>query len=168
MSEPVTIPSENPGTPKERDRFLMAIVGGIGLLALLALASLFLLRQPPPNILANSPGGVAQSYIKSLNDREYDKAYDLLDNYLQKRISRQTFKSNIYYTSENIRAALKSENINDNSASVTLEINHYSQSNPLFGGDIWREDTTMSLSLENGVWRISYLNYPYGLQYWLN
>ncbi|NWJ48663.1 MAG: hypothetical protein HXX08_22615 [Chloroflexi bacterium] len=169
MNEPVTKPSENPGKPKERDYFLMVIVGGIGLLTLLAIVSLFLLRPTPPEISENSPGGVAQSYINAYNNRDYDKAYDLLDSALQKRISRQNYKNSIYQqNSQNISVSIKSENINGNNASVILEIRHYNQFSPFANGESWNEDSTMSLSLENGVWRIGNLNYPYGFQYWLN
>jgi hypothetical protein len=169
MNEPVTIPNENPGKPKERDYFLMVIVGGIGLLVLLAIASLFLLHQPPPDFPANSPGGVAQSYITAYNNRDYDKAYDLLDSAMQKRISRQTYKNSIYQqNSQNISVFIKSENINGNNASVTVEITHYNQFSPFANGESWKEDSTMGLNLENGVWRIGNLNYPYGLQNWLN
>ena len=149
------------------DRFLVAIL--IGLVALLVLAGLSVIfRQPPAELPADSPGGTVQRFYNNMAKQDYDAAYLLLSDSMTDKPTRDRFvqhsATQASYNSgqQTDRIRIKSDNVQGDTAIVTVDITHfYSTSSPFGGSNQWTETNTFTLRNENGTWRITQMPYNF-------
>ena len=144
----------------KNDRFLIVILSGIGLFIVLAVG-LFLVRQQPQGYgPEDSPDGVVRNYVLALQAGDYHRAY----GYLQESENKPEFA--VFQ-----QAALRNETGNSSAgvqlgevsmsgdhARVGITILHFN--NDLFNRS-WDENTAALLTLQDGVWRITSMPYPY-------
>jgi hypothetical protein len=149
------------------DRFLIAILAGLALLLLVAGLAAFL-RQPPPELPADTPGGTVQRFYNAILKKDYDAAYLLLsDTMADKPTHDQFVQYNVTQASysngrQDDRVRFTADTVSGDTAVVTANITHfYTNSNPFGGSNQWTETATFTLRNENGTWRITVLPYPY-------
>ena len=144
----------------KQDRFLLAILGVIGVL-IIAAVSLFFIRQEPQEYGSEeSPEGVVRNYVLSLQLGDYQRAY----KYLQVDENKPDFHSFqvelLRNENEFPRAVIQigETELIGTSARVNTTIIH--SDNDPFSSD-WVEDTPALLSIEENKWYIVSMPYPY-------
>ena len=144
----------------KQDRFLMIILGVIGLMILFAVVLFFIRQEPQDYGSDDTPEGVVRNYVLALQKGDYQRAYV----YLQDEEDKPDFiafqRSHLQDEEEIARAAVQLGDvvISGDQARVDMTIIH--TSNDPFDRT-WDETATALLTLQNGEWRIVHLPYPY-------
>lgn len=150
----------------KEDRFLTAILIGIGLLAILAL-SLFFLRQNQVDYLPEeTPESILNNYALALYKGDYERAYQYLAEDPNKpdfARFRQAFVSGQMSLNS---AGLKvgEAQIENDEALVTVTVLQ-SGGGPF--GEVYRNPSTAALKRQSGSWKITSLPYPFFSWDWL-
>lgn len=145
------------------DRWLIALLTGTLVLALLAVG-LFLLRRATLDYLSeDAPANVLYNYVLAIDRKDYDRAYRYLADQPNKP-SLSDFRAHILSVTD--WAALQTMEVilEDDRALVTLSIYHYSRV-PLDEG--WTEKATAELVKQNGEWKIRNMPYPFFNYLWV-
>lgn len=150
--------------PLRDDRFLIGILAGIGVLLILALAAILLLRGAVQELPATTPAGTVQGFLRALERQQYGAAYDYLSDSMSNKPSREEFArynaDTGAYDSTGTRLRIERESISDASASVVVEVTHYSSDLPPFASE-WTTSETFTLRQVGGIWQITSLPYRY-------
>jgi Tfp pilus assembly protein PilV len=144
----------------KKDRFLIGILVGIGVLAVLAIV-LFSLRQTKASYVAeDNPAGVVQNYVLALYKLDYPRAYGYLAEGQGKpdlASFRQTFTVQRFDLSNyGLQVGEASITGDDASVSVTL----LNAGNGPFN-DVNRNVQNVVLKRQSGAWKIVNMPYPY-------
>lgn len=153
-------------TPKNKlkqDRFLLAILGAIGLLVVLAVGLFFTRRVPQEYVPDDTPQGVVRNYVLALEQGDYQRAY----GYLQDSDNKPDFER---FRTDFLTRQLDPKN-------TALQIGESQQTGEVavvelvvirgggrrpFGGNVYRESTNALLVQDTaGKWVITELPYPY-------
>jgi hypothetical protein len=144
----------------KKDRFLIGILVGIGVLAVLAVV-LFSLRQTKASYVADdNPAGVVQNYVLALYKMDYPRAYSYLADGQNKPglVSfRQTFTIQRNDIS-NYGLQVGEVTINADEAAVSVTL--VNAGNGPFN-DVNRNIQTAVLRQQAGAWKIANMPYPY-------
>jgi len=144
----------------KKDRFLLGILVGIGVLAVLAIV-LFFLRQSHASYVADdNPAGVVQNYVLALYKMDYPRAYSYLAEGQSKPDLdhfRQTFTVQRFDLS-NFGMQVGDVIINGDDATVSVTL--MNAGNGPFN-DIQRNLQTAVLRRQSGAWKIDNIPYPY-------
>lgn len=144
----------------KQDRFLTAILGGILLVAVLALVVFFTRMQQPVYQPDDTPEGVIHNYATALYKKDYEKAYGYLadmenkpdySSFRQAFLSRQIDPSN---------SDLQIDEVEIDTDQALVVISVISS----WGGpfeNINRSTATATLEKQDGQWKITNLPYPY-------
>lgn len=149
----------------KEDRFLLAILAGIGVLIVLSLALFFMRRTEFTYVLEDTPEAVVQNYIVALQLEDYERAYGYLaDGEDKPEISdfRQPFLNNMLDLS-NTSIKIGESTIVDDDAFVRLTVIR------AWGdllGELFRDVQTAQLVWESGAWRIRTMPDPYWFWDW--
>ncbi len=150
--------------PLRDDRFLVGILAGIGLLLLLALAAILLLRGSAQDLPATTPAGTVQRFLRALENQQYDAAYGYLSDTMSNKPSREEFArynaDTGAYEGTGTRLRIERESISDASASVVVQVTHYTNDLPPFASE-WTTTETFTLRQVGGAWQITSLPYRY-------
>jgi hypothetical protein len=152
----------------KKDRLLIAILIGIGIIVLLALA-LFFLRQGGQEYGAeDAPDGVVRNYLLAVEKRDYERAYSYLAEG-EAKPGLDAFKRAFLTPQLDTRSAAvqigRVEEIGED-AIVSLILMHNA---PGPFADSWREETNAALQRDGqGAWKIISLAYPYWDFSWYN
>ncbi len=149
----------------KEDRFLLAVVVGIGLLAVLAVV-LFLARQPVMGYLPeDSPQNVVFNYTLALQNREYERAYGYLLEAPGKpdfQAFRQAFQFNHFGSDQASLRVGGAEIVNDEATGQVSVI--YAGSG--FMGGSYRSNQSAFLTRQEGQWKIQNLPQPFWCLEW--
>jgi hypothetical protein len=148
----------------KQDRFLLAILAAIGLLVVVALALFFIRQSSLDYGPEDTPAGVVRNYVIAIEKEDYQRAYGYLNENDKpdfERFQRSFLSGELLHTSAAVRVA--GERITNGEATVNLTIIH-GGGGPF--GDVWREQTTALLVLQEGTWKLSQLPYPYWSWNW--
>jgi hypothetical protein len=144
----------------KKDRFLIGILVGIGVLAVLAIV-LFALRQTKATYVADdNPAGVVQNYVLAIYKMDYPKAYGYLAEGQGKPDLagfRQVFITQRFDLS-NYGVQVGDVTINGEDASVSVTL--INAGNGPFN-DVNRNIQTVVLKQQSGAWKIDSMPYPY-------
>jgi hypothetical protein len=155
----------DPTIRRQPDRFLLAILGGIVLLLLVALVSVVALRRPAPDLPAGTPGGVVQRFYGALEQRDYAEAYGFLSAGLTNTLRLEdfvTFNAQNGSNGQQTRGRIDSEKTSGDQSTVTVSVTHfYSSGGPFSGSSEYTSSETFTLRREAGAWRITSLPYNY-------
>ncbi len=142
----------------KQDRFLMVILGFIGLLVVVAVVLFFVRQEPQEYGDESTPEGVVRNYILALQKEDFKRAY----GYLQEAAEKPTYTTfqqmMIGMDIAQSGVQLGAVNIVDDEATVELTIIHNSNS-PFDRG--WDENALALLTLQEGEWRVVNMPYPY-------
>ena len=144
----------------KKDRFLLGILVGVGVLAVLAIV-LFSLRQSQATYVADdNPRGVVQNYVLALYKMDYPRAYSYLAEGQAKPDLprfRQTFTVQRFDLS-NFGMQVTDVSINGDEAIVTVTL--VNAANGPFN-DVNRNIQNAVLRRQSGAWKIENMPYPY-------
>jgi hypothetical protein len=149
----------------KQDRFLIAILIGIGVLVVAAFV-LFFFRQTNLNYVNDDgPAGVVQNYVLALHKGDYQKAYDYLvsDQY---KPTYEDFRRPFVMKQNNISTAdvqISNVNLMEDEATVDLLMAQFGDA-PFGGG--YRSSERAELKKDQGLWKIKQMPYPYWLYDW--
>ncbi len=150
------------------DRFLLFLLVGIGLLALVAVG-LFLARGGVRQAYGDesTPEGVLRNYFVAVQTQDFDRAYSYLSDTTKGKPSHATYLSaisemqaSILQTGVEIGDTLTAS---DENVIISVTLIH----NP--GGFLdtsYREIQTVAMLRENGQWKIASMPYPYSDYSW--
>jgi hypothetical protein len=151
-----------------QDRFLIGILAGIGLLVVLSLAVFFIRNDAATYGPEDSPEGVLHNYVLALQNRDYERAYTFLSGFAGKpdlSRFRQAFtdyqKREVSQTGVEMTSTSLSHD--GQSAQVSLALLHGGSG--LFD-EGYRENNSATLVLENGVWKVASVAYPFWSYEW--
>lgn len=142
------------------DRFLTAILIGIGALAIIALALFFVRRGGQDYIDDNSPTGVTHNFILAIERADYTQAYSYVTQSAamptleQFRTSFLSSRSSITDVSVQVGSA----EIAGETANVSVVL-IYNSGNPFSTAN--RQPQTGQLARQNGSWKIVQMAYPF-------
>ena len=144
----------------KQDRFLLVILGFIGLLMIVSVG-LFFKRQAPQAYRSEAtPEGVIWNYVLAIQNGDYERAF----TYLQTADGRPDFntfqRSLLINASKIAKTAVQTGDavIRGDTAHLTITIIH-TQSGLFDPG--WTETGTALLVWQDGQWRIAWMPYPY-------
>ena len=144
----------------KQDRFLMSILGFIGLLVIVALV-LFFTRQEPQSYRSDeTPEGVVWNYILAIQNEDFKRAYGYLQD-ADKKPGYAAFQQMLIGPGMDISQSGVQIGVarqTDDEATVELTIIH-GGSGPFNQG--WDENASAWLILQEGQWRIMSMPYPY-------
>jgi hypothetical protein len=144
----------------KKDRFLLGILVGIGVLVVLAIL-LFSLRQGQATyVVDDNPKGVLQNYVLALYKMDYPRAYAYLAEGQGKPDLlhfRQTFTVQRFDIS-NFGMQIGDVTINADEAAVSVTM--VNAGNGPFN-DVNRNIQTAVLRRQSGAWKIANMPYPY-------
>lgn len=141
-------------TPRKPDRILLALIGVVALLVVVALGVVFSRGGPPPLDPA-SAAGVVQRYSTAVIDGDTEAAQSYLTE-----DARRTCGGG-YYSGEPqpSRVVLVSTTERSDSATVRVSIVHSAQDGP-FGPSEYEMEDSFRLSKVDGKWLIDQAPYP--------
>jgi hypothetical protein len=152
----------------QRDRFLIAILAGIGALVLVALA-LFFIRQGQTAYQDDStPAGVVNNYLLALQRRDYTRAYTYLVDVPNKPSSIQFQQPFLQYQATelaNTPVEVGAMIIDDATQSAVVQITLV-RGGRGFLEDPYRDAQTVLLVKQAGAWKIASFPYPYWSYDW--
>ena len=144
----------------KKDRFLIGILVGIGVLAVLAIV-LFATRQSKATYVADdNPAGVVQNYVLAIYKMDYPLAYGYLAEEQNKpslASFRQTFSVQRFDIA-NYGMQVGEVTINGDDATVTVTL--INAGNGPFN-DVSRNIQSAVLRRQSGAWKIDNMPYPY-------
>ena len=142
------------------DRFLTAILIGIGVLALIALALFFVRRGGQDYLDDKSPTGVTHNFIVAIERDDYQKAYSYVAESAQKPTLDQFRTSFLSSKSNNTDVSVQvgSAEIAGDTANVSVVL-IYNNGNPFNSTN--RQPQTGQLTRKNGSWTIVQMAYPF-------
>lgn len=145
----------------KQDRFLVGILIFIGLLVVLALALFFIRQDNQVFVADNSPENIVRNYALAVQKQDYQRAYSYLQDSITKPTYdtfRRAFLTNQLNTSSNALQVGSAQYIGSGEATVALTI-LYASYGPFSQGSSSTDSAT--LVQQGGVWKISYMPYPY-------
>ncbi|WP_298009238.1 hypothetical protein [Anaerolinea sp.] len=149
-----------------QDRFLTAILAGIGILMLLSLSLYFLRRVDLTYGAEDTPSGVLRNYIIALQKRDVERAYTYLadqDNKPSLAAFRAPLESYLYRELSTTAVRIVEESVQGDEATVTVQLVR-GQNQPF--NTSFRETQTATLVRQGGAWKISSAPYPYWAYEW--
>jgi len=157
---------------RQPDRFLIAIVVGLIVLLLAAGLGVVLLRQPVPDLPADTPGGTVQRFYSALDQKDYAGAYSYLSDSMSRKPTRAEFTSysaNARSYSSQQRVRLGAAQVTGSDATLPVVITSF-YNGGLFGGPFggsseYTSTEIFTLRREGTTWRITatppgYLPFP--------
>lgn len=150
--------------PRTSDRLLIAMLSGISLFVLIGLVALFFVgsrgeAQFPPG----SPEAVAQSYLKALEDEDWEEAYSYLSDSVKVFGLRDAYKKRNLgpriVDEASRRVALESSEIRDGEARLTISVSTFRSSGPMQTSD-YTSRIDFRLQKEGDEWKITSPTYP--------
>jgi hypothetical protein len=150
----------------KQDRFLMVILGVIGVLVVIALVLFFARQGSQAYGPEDVPEGVIRNFVIALQKGDLQKAYAYLAEGENKptylRFQQSLTTRQVDPASASMRIG-KTDILADGSASVALTLLH--NSNDPFGST-FTDQQTATVVKQNGNWKLSYMPYPFWAYDW--
>ena len=144
------------------------IIGGVAALALLLIVSVVVaLLESEESFAADTPEGAVQSFLRSIEDEDFQAVYTLLSADLKERCSiEQIFGSRGFFNERFRDSRITHEDTTtiDSTTVVTIRISTFRNSGPFgdpFGTSEYSYEQRYTLRQEEGQWR--FVEYPWPL-----
>ena len=144
----------------KQDRFLLIILGAIGLLAITAIVLLFIRRDSQTDGPDDSPEGVLRNYVIALNQEDYETAYNYLQD-IETKPDYDQFREKLTSRKEQIsQTAVKiiSIDISGDEAKIKVALTREG-TDPFEGGHSTNQ--TVLLVLQGDAWKLAKIPYPF-------
>lgn len=139
------------------NRLLAAMA--ISLVALVAVAAVFVAIRDPAEFDPDTPEGVVQAYLLAVLDDDVEAAYGLLTPELQARCDIDELGDR-YYQDEGSRITLVESDIEGDRATIEVKFTAMYNEGP-FGYSQSSYEETFRLTRSDGAWQISSAPWPY-------
>ena len=143
------------------DRFLLTLLGAIGLLAITAILLFFIRQNSQTYGTENTPEGLLRNYVLALNQEDYAKAY----SYLQENETKPDFaqfREKLTTRKEPIkRAAIKIISVDISGEEAKIQVIITQEGLDPFDGR-FSSDQTISLLFQDEHWKLTKMPYPFG------
>ncbi|MBN1666236.1 MAG: hypothetical protein JW862_04085 [Anaerolineales bacterium] len=147
----------------KQDRFLIAILVAIGLLAVAALVLFFARPQEQSYGDDSTPAGVVRNYVLALQQNDYEKAYEYLstdaDMPTASEFRRVFLSQELDVTQVSVQIQESEQAAKEGIVKLVLI---HGNGSPFQNS--WHESTNAVLVEEQGAWKIVSMPYPYW--YW--
>jgi len=146
-----------------KDRFLIGIFVGIGVLVVAALILFFARRGQDTYVDDSTPQGVLRNYVLALQKRDYERAYGYLADQSQKPDLNQFRQAFLSYQSGYVAGTAVEINdtyLDEQNQTAIIQVTLLRGSQDLFGSG-YRSSDTATLVRQGGAWKISQVPYPY-------
>jgi hypothetical protein len=153
----------------KQDRFLVAILAGIGLLIVVAVVVVMSQSSGGEQYLSdNTPRGVVHNYFLALQRKDYEKAYGYLSDELKNKPDLDRFIIDISNAGIDREASLKIGDISqtDGYAEAELAITNYRTGDIFNSGRYTTDDSAVLRQDTSGEWRLIQFPYPYWVWQW--
>lgn len=137
---------------------LLAVMA-IGLVALIAIAAIFVVVRDPVTFDPDTPEGVTQAYLVAVLDEDGAAAHALLTPELQERCDVDELEDR-YYRREDSRITLVDAEIDGDTAKIEVKFTATYNEGP-FGYSESSYEETFQLIRSDGAWRIAKAPWPY-------
>ena len=149
---------------RSSDKFLIAMLSGIGLFIALGVVALFFIdRNGETEFPAGSPEALTQSYLKALEDSAWEKAYSYLSESVKDSRVRESYmnrKAGGHIDEDaSRRIVLESSEIKDGEARIIISVSTFRSSGPLQTSD-YTTRIDFRLQKEGDEWKITSPTYP--------
>ena len=144
----------------KQDRFLLGIVIGIGVLAVVALGLFFMRQDTQVYLTTNTPEAVVHNYVLALTNSDYEKAYGYLAD-LEHKPTYAEFRQSFFnrmVNPERVGVDVGKSEVNGDEATVEITL-MYSSSDP-FSNNFNNTDRAQ-LVRQNGEWKLSSMPYNF-------
>jgi hypothetical protein len=145
----------------KNDRFLMGILVGIGVLAVVAVGLFFLRQRQVDYVPDDTPQGVVQDYALALYKKDYPRAYSYLAEGQSKpdlAHFQQIFLTNQNTELDRVGLQVGDANVTGIYAGVPIILIH-TGGGPFQGS--FRDTQTASLKQQANGWKITSMPYPF-------
>lgn len=149
----------------KKDRFLVGILVGIGVLVVVALALFFTRQDKQDYVAEDAPEGIVHNFALALYKEDYEKAFAYLaeaENKPTYNEFRQAF-FNHYVDPSNAGLEIGETKIAGEEAYVTLYI-IYNSTDPFSNG--YRSTETARLERQHGEWKLLQMPYNFWSYDW--
>ena len=148
----------------KQDRFLLAILAGIGLLMVVAIV--VVMSQSPGSeqyLSDNTPDGVVHDYFLAMQRKDYEKAYGYLSDELKNKPDLDRFIIDVSNSGVDQEASLKIGDVSqtDGYAEVEIAITNYRAGNIFDSGRYTTNDSAVLRQDADGTWHLIQFPYPY-------
>lgn len=144
----------------KQDRFLMAILAGIGILVVISLTIFLVRRQQITYLPEDTPSAVVHNYVVALQSGDFERAHGYLAD-ADGRPSLQAFRDVFLMKQlQPGQASLKLGETFISGEQATVQLTVIQGDSGLMGSS-YRQNDRATLEQQNGVWKIRYLPYPY-------
>jgi hypothetical protein len=145
----------------KQDRFLLAILIGVGLLVVLALTLFFLRRGSQEYSAEDSPAGVVHNYLLALQNQDYERAYAYLGD-TNEIPDFEQFQSDLWQLDQEVnRIAVQIGESNQAGDRVTVEMNLIHPGQGLLA-ETWTErSAAVLISDSSSAWKIIKIPFPF-------
>ena len=137
---------------------LLAVMA-IGLVALIAIAAVFVAVRDPVTFDPDTPEGVTQAYLVAVLDENAEAAHALLTPEIQERCDIDELEDR-YYRREDSRITLVESDIKGDRADIEVKFTVTYNGGP-FGYSESSHEETFRLTRHDGEWRIAQAPWPY-------
>ncbi len=144
----------------KQDRFLLGIVIGIGVLAVVALGLFFMRQDTQVYLTTNTPEAVVHNYVLALTNSDYEKAYGYLAD-LEHKPTYAEFRQSFFnrmVNPEGVGVDVGKSEVNGDEATVEITL-MYSSSDPFSNN--YNNTDRAQLVRQNGEWKLSSMPYNF-------
>ena len=144
----------------KQDRFLLGIVIGIGVLAVIALGLFFMRQDTQAYLTTNTPEAVVHNYVLALTNSDYEKAYGYLAD-LEHKPTYAEFRQSFFnrmVNPEGVGVDVGKSEVNGDEATVEITL-MYSSSDPFSNN--YNNTDRAQLVRQNGEWKLSSMPYNF-------
>lgn len=149
-----------------QDRFLTAILAGIGVLILLSLSLYFIRRVDLTYGAEDTPSGVLRNYIVAMQKRDFERAYTYLADQENKPTLAQfrtPLEGYLYRELSTTAIRILEESVQGDQATVSVQLLR-GQNQPFTTA--FRDTQAATLVRQGGAWKITSAPYPYWAYEW--
>ena len=133
------------------------MIGGVAVIAIIAIAAVALSRSEPETLDPGTPEGVVQAYVRAILDGDDDTAIGLFSDELRERCTEGDFGQH-GYVPDAARVVLRTVNDFGGSARVTIAI---TEGGGGFGDSGYTFEEEFRLDRSGDTWVITRAPWPY-------
>jgi hypothetical protein len=145
----------------KNDKFLIAIIGGIILLVVVALVLVLARAQNQEYVADDSPAGVVQNYFVAIQRKDYERAYSYLSDELRTKPNLDRFIRDMSNIRDESSLKLGETRLGDVTTQVDVALSTYSGGGIFDSGTYTNQGTVTLRATADGQWKLTSFPYPY-------
>ncbi|MFN8457357.1 MAG: hypothetical protein U0401_22320 [Anaerolineae bacterium] len=143
------------------DKFLIAIIGGIILLVIIAMALVLARGQNEAYVADDTPAGVTQNYFLAVQHKDYERAYGYLADDLKSKPDLDQFIRDMSNVRSEASLKIGETRPGTTTTQVDVSITTYSGGGIFESNSYTSEETVVLRAAPDGQWKLTSFPYPY-------